>query len=100
MMAGRRERRPRRQAAGTGAMMAAASDPSGIDIAEKTETQAVAATPEPAVQPAAAVEPPKATRPAAWNPQGLTVPNVPKQVELFAQQFVPGYLKTSPAYLG
>merc|ERR1719387_695967 len=59
---------------------------------------AAAATPEPAAEPAAAA-PPKPTRPITWNPSGLTVPAVPKQVELFAQQFVPEYLKKSPAYL-
>jgi len=38
-------------------------------------------------------------RSAEWNPKGLGVPNLPKQAELFAQQFVPDYLKTSPKYL-
>jgi len=42
---------------------------------------------------------PKPVRKAAWNPQGLPVPPVPKQAELFAQQFVPEYLKQSPTYL-
>jgi len=45
------------------------------------------------------VTPPKPIRPATWNPQNLPVPPVPAKAELFAQQFVPEYLKQSPSYL-
>merc|ERR1719453_1428311 len=42
---------------------------------------------------------PAPRRLAEWNPKGLKVPSLPKQVELFGQQFVPEYLDVSPKYL-
>jgi len=47
---------------------------------------------EPAPEPTVAA----VTRNAAWNPEGLDVSKLPAVLQ---QQFVPGYLKASPAYL-
>lgn len=68
----------------------------GSTVATKPVEPAPVAKAEPEV---AKTEPPKPSRPAEWNPQGLGVPSVPKEAELFAQQFVPSYLKAAPTYL-
>merc|ERR1719421_1253245 len=43
---------------------------------------------------------PKPRRLAAWNPKELGVPSfLPKELELFTQQFEPEYLQFGPKYL-
>jgi light-harvesting complex II chlorophyll a/b binding protein 4 len=75
---------------------------------EAKVTESVAAPPtklEAKVEEPVAAAPPSMARPGAgyvWNPKKLTVPNLPDAIpgaKLFEQQFVPEYLKDSPAYL-